>query len=96
MNVNKTSTSINETQLSSDEGSLTFISQFKDPCLKMSMAWNVFMNTDAQNVSSRENYNDSYGLETADDLQVLEKEKVPAFYRNSMNDVRKQKKQKYL
>ena len=95
MSVNKTSKFGNTAQLSNNAVSLKFIAEFKDPYLKVPMAWEgVLMSSNAQNMSSQENYDNTCGFETADDVQVSEQGKIPAFYRNSMDDATQQKNHK--
>ena len=58
------------------------------------MAWEeVLISSNPENMSSQENYDNTCGFETADDVQVSEQEKIPAFYGNSM-DATQQKNHK--
>ena len=65
---------------------LEFIVQYHDPYLENSIAMEEVLKTsDFGNSSSYSDYDDS-SYHEADEGQVSEKEKVPAFYRNSMNN----------
>ena len=75
-----------ETKLSSEQGKLEFISQYQDQYLENSTTMDEVLKTsDFGNSSSYSDYDDS-SYHEADEGQVSEKEKVPAFYRNSMHN----------
>ena len=83
---NKKTTESLESHLSSEHGKLEFIAQYQDPYLENSIAMEgVLKISDFSNSSSYSDY-DENSYHEADEGQVSEKEKVPAFYRNSMNN----------
>ena len=75
-----------ESQLLNVRDKLEFIAQYQDPYLENSIAMEEVLKTsDFSNSSSYSDYDDN-SYHEADEGQVSEKEKVPAFYRNSMNN----------
>ena len=75
-----------ETQLPNELAKLEFIVQYHDPYLENSIAMEEVLKTsDFSNSSSYSDYDDN-SYHEADEGQVSEKEKVPAFYRNSMKN----------
>ena len=86
MKMNPKSSDQAQDTVDSKNDKLEFIAHYKDPYLEKSIELEqMLIPSDRHIVDSSDNYNDSSSPDVVDDLQISEKEKVPAFYRNSLS-----------